>query len=76
MTEYYIVREYNKEGETYRYHLQSHSELTKDAKVVSKWYAYPKKTTAESLAKRLQKADKTGHLFECVSCSSQGIEVK
>lgn len=75
---YYIIREFKSEAEpdTLRFHLMSHSELSKDGVVTSKYYVWDKLKAATAYCARLQHEDKLGHKFEVVTTEDYGIEVR
>jgi hypothetical protein len=54
----------------------SHSELSKDGAVTSKYYVWDKLKAATSYCARLQHEDKLGHKFEVVATEDYGIEVR
>lgn len=75
---HYIIREFKSDDEpdTLRFHLMSHSELSKDGTVTSKYYVWDKPKAAAAYCARLQHEDKLGHKFEVVTTEEYGIEVK
>lgn len=73
----YIVKSVHKQTGSVTYHLQGHSKLTKDAKVVSKYYVYDKERAAKSLMKRLEEQpDGYEYDWSVVNPVDEGITVK
>lgn len=75
---HYMVKAIHKTTGNVTYYLQSHAQLTGDAKYASKHYLYDKESSANSLMRRIikshPKSDK--YIWSVVCAEEEGIEVQ
>jgi hypothetical protein len=72
----YLIKQEHKESKNYKFICQGHSELTSNAKKVSKYYAFDSILKANRTVRALERRpDAQYYYYSIIDCVSEGIEV-
>ena len=72
----YLIKQEQKETKHYKFICQGHSELTSNAKKVSKYYAFDSISKANRTVRALERRpDAQYYYYSIIDCVSEGIEV-